>query len=150
MDMSLVILLAAFGGTAAAAWVVIEMFVAAKSRAEERLDEMRDPTLRKDREASESEVTKKKGTKEAFGRLVEKAQALAKPLQPKNESEEGKLKVKLATAGFRSENASNVFLGMKIACLIGGGFLGGGTVMLVSGVNQDSLLKFLASGCVSG
>ena len=96
MDMSLVIMLAAFGGTAAAVWVLIEMFVAAKSRAEERLDELRDPSLRKDR-TDESEVTaKKKGTKEAFGRLVEKAQALAKPLQPKGEEEEGKLKVKLA------------------------------------------------------
>ena len=40
--------------------------------------------------------------------------ALAKPLQPKTEAEVGKLRAKLNYAGFRSEAAPSIFLGLKI------------------------------------
>ena len=144
MDYSVIVMLAAFGGASALAWLLFEMFVAAKSRAEERLDEMRDPSLRKSREELESAANGGKGAKKKFSRIVEKAQALAKPLQPKTEKEEGKLKTKLANAGFRSDTAPNIFLGLKIAALMGGGFLAGGTFMWMSGVNQSSMVRFLA------
>ncbi|MCA9179341.1 MAG: type II secretion system F family protein [Planctomycetales bacterium] len=142
MDYTVIVMLAAFGGAASIAWVVFEMFVAAKSRAEERLDEMRDPSLRRSRE--EAEQAQAKSKKEALGRIVEKAQALAKPLKPKTELEQGKLKTKLANAGFRNESASNVFLGLKIAALMMGASMGGGAVLWTYGVNNQSLMKFFA------
>ena len=39
--------------------------------------------------------------------------AFAKPLQPKTEAEVGKLRIKLGYAGFRSETAASIFLGLK-------------------------------------
>ena len=49
---------------------------------------------------------------DAMTKMLEKASpALAKPLQPKNELEAGKLKRKLPSAGFRSEAAGSIFLG---------------------------------------
>ena len=62
--------------------------------------------------------------------------ALAKPLQPKSEAEQGKLKTKLANAGFRSEGAVAMFLGLKLVGLVAAVLLGGGTVVTVEGINQ--------------
>ena len=142
MELSALVPIAVFGGAAAAAWVIMELLVAAKSRAEERLDELKDPSRRRERE--EAEKAKAAGAKEAMSNFLGKAQALARPLQPKSEKDVGKLKIRLANAGFRSEAAPNVYLGLKIAALIAGAFLGGGAVMLFSGVNQQSLMKFFA------
>ena len=66
--------------------------------------------------------------------------ALAKPLQPKSEAEQGKLKTKLANAGFRSEGAGAVFLGLKLVGLVVALFLGGGTVVTLEGINQRAAL----------
>lgn len=139
MNVSFIVMIAAFLGAASVVWLLFETFMASKSRAEERLDEMRDPSLRKGRE-----IESPKRKNESLGRFVEKAQALAKPLKPKSEFEEGKLKCKLASAGFRGESAPNIFLGLKIAALMAGAFFGGGTVMWFGGVNQSSLMKFMA------
>ena len=54
---------------------------------------------------------------------------MAKPLQPKNEAEVGKLRAKLNYAGFRGETAPSIFLGLKTICLILG-FLAGYVVIL--------------------
>jgi tight adherence protein C len=66
--------------------------------------------------------------------------ALAKPLQPKNENEAGKLRMRLAQAGFRSEAAPSLFLSFKFAMLIAGLFLGGGTVLIMAHLNGLPLL----------
>ena len=47
---------------------------------------------------------------------------------------------KLAHAGFRSEAAPSLFLGLKFAVLIAGLFLGGGTVLIVAHLNGMPLL----------
>ncbi len=48
-------------------------------------------------------------------RLLERASPrMAKPLQPKTEADVGKLRAKLNYAGFRSEAAPSIFLGLKI------------------------------------
>jgi tight adherence protein C len=73
--------------------------------------------------------------------VLEKATpALAKALQPKNESDVGRLKTKLANAGFRSEGASVVFLGLKFGGLLAGFFFGGGTIAAIRGLTGASLL----------
>ncbi len=66
--------------------------------------------------------------------------ALAKPLQPKSEAEQGKLKTKLANAGFRSEGAVPVFLGLKLVGLVAAVFIGGSTVVSLEGINQRATL----------
>ena len=63
-------------------------------------------------------------------KLLEKATpAFSKPLQPKTEAEVGKLRLKLGYAGFRGETAASIFLGLKLICLFGGFFVGGGMLV---------------------
>ena len=128
--------IALFGMFAALAWWAMEITVAGKPRAMERLEELKDPRKRRSAAAGESALKKTN----SLTRVLEKASpSLAKPLQPKNELELSKLKIKLANAGFRSEMAGSVFLGFKFAGLVTGLFLGGGIITSIRGVNQNSL-----------
>ncbi len=131
--------LALFGMFAAVAWWALELVAAGKPRALERLDELKNPGKRRERE----ELALKKA--DTMTKMLEKATpALAKPLQPKSELELGKLKTKLANAGFRSEAAGSVFLGLKFAGLVAGILLGGGVAVSIGGLQQNSLISTLA------
>jgi tight adherence protein C len=137
-SMTTLVPFAVFGVFAATAWLIMEWLAAKKPRAEQRLDEFRDPRIRRRNEGPAG--PDKKG--DAMAKVLEKATpALAKPLQPKNEEEAGKLKMKLANAGFRSEAAPTIFLGLKFAALITGIFMGGGYVFLVTGFCQNGLFR---------
>ena len=126
-----------FGAFAALAWWALDYVAAGKSRATERLDELKDPRKRRENGSSQSAIKQA----DTMTKMLEKASpALAKPLQPKNEAELGKLRAKLAYAGFRGEMAGSVFLGLKFAGLVSGLLLGGGTITSLRGVNQNSLI----------
>ena len=128
--------LALFGTFAAIAWWGLDLMMAGKPRAMERLEELADPRKRRGN-AGESALKQS----DALTRVLEKASpSLAKPLQPKNEAEAGKLKNKLAVAGFRGESAPSIYLGLKFAGLITGLFFGGGIITSIRGVNQTSLV----------
>lgn len=135
---SLLTKLAIFGCVTAGMWALFEVFGGSgKSRAAERLDELREPrTRRGDGKKGDSSMTK----------LLEQASPkLAAPLKPKSAEEAGKIKQKLQHAGFRSETAPSVFLGMKFLCLVIG-FLGaGGSLAVTKGFTQESLLITVAA-----
>jgi tight adherence protein C len=142
LDYTLLVPVSVFGVLVASAWLLIEWFSGDNRRAEERLDEFRDPNLRRRKQEEH------RGASEAVSKMLEKATpALAKPLQPKTEKEVGKLKQRLAHAGFRSEGAATAFLGLKFAGLLAGVVLGGGSLLL-SGPTTHSLLRagFFACG----
>jgi tight adherence protein C len=127
-----------FGAFAALAWVALEWMSARKPRAEQRLAELSDPNFR--RRKGEDRSRSKRS--DAMTKVLEKATpAFAKPLAPKTEKEAGKLKQKLAHAGFRNESTQSIFLGLKLVGLIAGLFLGGGTVIAVTGYSLGSMLK---------
>ena len=108
----------------------MDCFSPSKSRHEERLEEFRDPQARR-RDKNDGPAT----MSDAMTRVLERATpTLAKPLQPKNEKDADKIKSSLSYAGFRSEAATTIYLGLKFLCLVGGLMFGGGTVLLVSGV----------------
>ena len=128
--------LALFGTFAALAWWGLDLMTTGKPRAMERLTELANP--RKRRSATVESALKKS---DALTRVLEKASpSLAKPLQPKSAAEVGKLKERLSAAGFRSEAAGSIFLGLKFAGLVVGLFLGGGTITSLQGINQNSLV----------
>jgi len=130
--------LAAGGAAVAGAWFILEMFSGNKPRLDDRLDEFRNPMLRRRKEEGP------RGASEAMKGVLEKATpTLAKPLQPKNELEVSKLKQRLAHAGFRSEGAATVYLGLKVAALLAGLMLGGGGLLLF-GLGTQSLLRAAA------
>ncbi len=116
-----------------AAWLLMDVISSRASTAEQRLDEFKDPALRKRKELEEEG----RGLSSTnLRRVIGKATpALAKPLQPKNENDVGKLKLRLAQAGFRSEAAPPLFLSMKFSMLIAGLIFGGGTMVLMSQLN---------------
>ncbi len=131
--------LALFGMFAAVAWWVMELAAARKPRTLERLDELKHPHKRK----SQAGGALKK--QDAMTRMLERATpALAKPLQPKSEVEVSKLKQRLASAGFRGEAAGGIFLGLKFAGLMAGLLLGGGTILGLGGVSQNTLIGTVA------
>jgi tight adherence protein C len=132
--------LALFGMFAAIVWWALDYMTTGKPRAMERLEELADP--RKRRGAGAESALKKT---DAFTRVLERATpSLAKPLQPKNEAEFGRLKTRLAVAGFRGESAGSIFLGLKFAGLVIGVIVGGGAITSMQGLNQASMIRSVA------
>ncbi len=133
--------LAVFGMFAALAWWVLEHVAAGKSRAIERLEELKNPRRRN---LAHDLPVRKADT--AVKVLEKAAPALAKPLAPKSAQELGKLKSKLSAAGFRSEAAGSVFLMLKFLGLVGGLLLGGGTSLTMDGITRKSLITAVLAG----
>ena len=122
-----------------AAWWILDTLSARRTRAVERLAELKDPRKRLlDRNAGKKSDTVANAFKKA-------SPALARPLQPKNENEQGKLKQRLAHAGFRTEAAPGLFLSMKFVGLIVGFVLAGGA-MIFTGFTQGSLMRVVLVG----
>jgi len=81
------------------------------SKAAERLE-------RYSRPQSLAEIEDPRNKKERFQGLLETAKQLAQPLMPQTELEASELKMKLAHAGFRSESAVAIYLGIRFACFL--------------------------------
>ena len=75
------------------------------------------------------------------------APALSRPLMPKSEFEQSQLKLRLATAGLRSENAVSVYLGLKIVLTVVGGAIGAFTFLQTS---EMSLRFWSVTGICAG
>ncbi len=136
IDFQSLVPIAIFGMFAALSWWVLELVATGKPRALERLDELKNPGGR--RSPSELAALKKADT---VTKVLQRATpALAKPLEPKSEVELSKLKIKLSNAGFRSESASKIFLGLKFLGLMVGLLLGSGTILGIAGVSQKTLM----------
>jgi tight adherence protein C len=137
LDNPWIIQLAVFGLIGALAWLAFDWLSGSGSRAEQRLADFKDP-LRKRRE--EGAPGQKK--QDAMSRMLEaSAPVLSKPLRPKTEKEQSKLKAKLSHAGFRSEAAPQIFLGVKFIMLVVGTLIGGGTTLALMGITTGSLFR---------
>lgn len=136
--------LALFGAVAALAWWVLDRFSAKKPRALERLDELKNPRKRNSTLLQKDGPAKRN---DAMAKVLEKASPLAKPLGPKSEAELGRLRARLASAGFRSDAAGSIFLGLKFLGLLFGLFVGASTFLPLYGVVQKTLLWI---GAVAG
>jgi tight adherence protein C len=134
--------LAVFGMIAASAWWLLEFLSRKRGRDVERLEEMNDPSIRRRKADDAARLVKKQ---DAMTRVLERATpALARPLQPRNELEASRLKARLASAGFRGEAVSSIFLGMKFAGLLGGLFFSGITIATIATLNQRSIMYAVA------
>ena len=132
----LVVQIAVVGGVAALVWWLLDVMASNKPRAEQRLEDFREPNTRKGDLLRDG----KSGTSNKVSKVLEMASpALAKPLQPKSDEEISATKQKLNQAGFRAENAAEIFWSLKMIGLVGGFFLGGGAVILTRGMDIDSI-----------
>ena len=140
--------LAIFGATAAGAWWLMELLAAGKPRAERRLEEFREPNLRRSDARDRRQSLAKRS--DGMTRLLEKASPkISKPLQPKSEADVGKLRAKLNYAGFRGEAAPSIFLGLKAICLVVGFVAGGGSMWLTKGATQEAIMYTVGIAGVS-
>ena len=143
----LLIKIAIFGAVACGAWLLLDLLSKGKPRAEVRLDDFRDPTRRSSDARGGRGVTKRA---DGMARLLERASpSMAKPLQPKSEAEVGKLRAKLNYAGFRSETAPSIFLGLKTVCLAIGFFAGGGAMLISKGATTEAIMYTVGIAGVS-
>lgn len=127
--------IAVFGLFAAVAFWLLEYVAGRSTRTSERLEELRNPTLRR----REQGLKGKKG--DAMAKVLEKASPmLSAPLKPKSEIETSKLKQKLSQAGFRSDGSASVFLGLKFIGLMVGLFFGGSLIVGFTGTSQTSMM----------
>jgi tight adherence protein C len=127
MDFAQILPWAIFGLISFGAWALINAFSSRTSRALERLEELRDPSLRNKEHAGRSGV----------GAVVDMAApALSKALQPKTEIEQSALKVRLANAGYNSPTAPQMFLAIKFAMMVAGAIAGGAFGLVHWGASQ--------------
>jgi tight adherence protein C len=100
-----------FGGLVAGIFSILSLISNRNSRAQERLERISRP-------ASLAEIEDPKLKKERFQGVMETAKALSAPLMPQTELEQSELKIRLANAGFRSDSAVAVYLGLRLATLL--------------------------------
>lgn len=82
------------------------------SQAEERLERIGRPKSLVEIEMNELESKQRfKGLKDAFSNL-------GGVMEPQSDLEKNSLRIKLANAGFRSENAAGVYHGIRVVCLV--------------------------------
>ena len=136
------IIFAAFAG---GAWALLSFLSNKNSRADERLEELRNPILRgKDRPEEGKPQQSGAG---AVGTVMERAApTLSKALQPKSELEQSKLKVSLANAGFNSPHAVEWYLAIKFATLILGLVIGSGVGLANWGISRNGLFAAVVGG----
>ena len=100
-----------FGAFVFGVWSVLSFLSNRNSRAQERLDRLSRP-------GTMTDIDDSKLKKDRFQGVMETAKALAGPLMPKTELEQSQLKIKLANAGFRSDSAVSVYLGLRFATFL--------------------------------
>jgi tight adherence protein C len=101
-----------FGAFVLGVWGLLSLISQRNSRAQERLARISRPASLADLDDLKAQK------KERFQGVMETAKALATPLMPKTELEQNALKLRLANAGFRSDSAVSVYLGLQFASLL--------------------------------
>ena len=137
MQPEMILPIAAFAAITCAVWAVFSMFSKKQSRASERLEEIRDPRARQKRTEDTS----------AMNSMIDKAApALSKALQPKSETEQSNLKVRLANAGFTNPHAARNFLATKVVSLVLGILFGGVYGFTGIGESANSWMSLVIGG----
>lgn len=130
-----------FAALVAGIFALLSMLSSRNSRAQERLERISRP-------ASLAEIEDPKLKKDRFQGMVETAKALSGPLMPQTELEQSQLKIRLANAGFRSDSAVAVYLGLRVAVLIGFLLLGLAIFLPRYGFKADALKPLILFGGV--
>jgi len=101
-----------FMGIVAGIWAVLSMISNRNSKALDRLQRLSRP-----QSLSDIEDPLKAKTPDRFAGVLDAAKALSSPLMPHTDLEKNAMKTKLANAGFRSDAATMVYSGVRLACL---------------------------------
>jgi tight adherence protein C len=140
MDVMQILPWAIFGFITCIVLGLLSLMSSRKSRAVERLDELRDPTLR------EKEKLKERHGMAAA--LEKAAPALSQAIAPKTDIERNVLKLRLANAGFNNPNAGSIYLTIKLIMLGIGLLSGSGTGFALYGFTLNGWLAIAVGGGV--
>ncbi|MEZ6044622.1 MAG: type II secretion system F family protein [Planctomycetaceae bacterium] len=141
MDLQTLLPFIIFGAITLLIWAVFNLFSSSSDeRAAERLDELRDPSLRNKKSSLEEEHT---GLKKYFNKA---APALSSSLKPKTELEQNNLKIRLSNAGFHNPSAPTIFLATKVVGAIIGLMFGGGFGFFNFGATQNGWSSLVLGG----
>jgi tight adherence protein C len=133
-------------GVVAAIWGVLSAISQRNSKAMERLARISRPAS-----LAEIEDPRLAAKKERFQGVVDAAKALSRPLMPKTELEQSQLKVRLANAGFRSDSAVSVYLGLRFVSLFAFFVLSVAIFVPYYGLDRSTLLYLgLRVGALTG
>jgi tight adherence protein C len=102
-----------FAAIVAGTFWLLSMISNRNSQAEERLERIGRPKSLVEIEMSQAENrnTRFAGLKDMFSNL-------GGAMEPQSDLEKGSLRIKLANAGFRSEQAAGVYAGIRVVCLV--------------------------------
>lgn len=135
LDFAAVLPYALFFAFAAISWALGDFFLNRKNRAESRLEQIRNRMLGKN-----NPVEKQSGLG-SFTKFLEAASPkFGETLKPKSAKEVSKIKQKLASAGFRNENAVVLFTTIKTLTVLGVFALAGGISVLTAGVTTRAIV----------
>lgn len=102
-----------FGAIVAGTFWALSAISNRNSHAEERLERIGRPKSLMDIEVNGPE------SRQRFAGLKDMFSNLGGAMESQSELEKNTLRVKLANAGFRSEQAASVYLGLRVVCLVG-------------------------------
>ena len=144
IDFTSILPFALFGAFAIGAWVLVDTMFNKQTKSESRLDKMRNLAR------GEAYVEPgKTSAKDGIVNLLESASpAFSDAMKPKSEKEASKIKIKLDSAGFRSETAPNILATLKVLSGILGLFLGGAGGIFRSGFTMWAAIYALIAGGV--
>lgn len=125
MDFATLLPFAIFGGITCGALALMSL-AQRDSRAADRLDELKNPGLRK-----------RKQDRPCGDDRTSRTPAMSKALEPKTELEANELKIRLANAGFNNPKAPQLYLAIKFTALLIGALLGLSFGMLRYGMTQN-------------
>jgi tight adherence protein C len=131
-----------FGAFVFGVFATLSMLSNRNSRAQQRLDRLARP-------ASLAEIEDPKmAKKDRFQGIMEVAKSFSSPLMPQTELERSELKVRLANAGFRSDSAVSVYLGIRFFSFVLFFLLSAALYVPKYGMTLDALKPIvLITGC---
>ncbi len=121
-------------------WAIASMVTDRKSKVDERLDRFR-PRSALDDVASKNSIA---------SAIDKAAPAISKAFKPKTATEENTLKTRLANAGYQSPGASQIFLTIKMAAVVGGALIATGGGALKWGVTDYNTIMAIVVGAGLG
>jgi len=95
------------------AWGILTLMTSRTANAEERLRRMVERTKK-----DQKEIRRQREQERIQEKVAEAAKRLSKTVEPKNKDHLGKLRIDLLNAGFRHPQAVQIFLGMKVLCML--------------------------------
>lgn len=136
--------IAIFGAVAIGIWVCVDLFANKSTKTEDRLDR-----LSQSRGGASDLLDQEATSSTTLAGFLEKASpAFSKALEPQNEKDANKLKMKLGFAGYRGEKAIPMFLTVKMISTIFGLVLGGGLLVISGSYEIMKIIQCVGCGAI--